>query len=96
MGTNRMADKSPNDVAKIWQVENVQKSIDNVVDQITHINDKLDNKYATTKDVDQKIELVHAHYGPMKKNLSRLLWVVLPIVMTLFLTQVWALINNVS
>lgn len=89
-----MSDRDPNEAAKNWQIREINSSISNIKDDVSRINTRLDDKYATNKDVEQKIELIHAYYKPMKQNISKLLWVVVPIVVGLILSQIWALITN--
>ncbi len=63
---------------------------------LNNIDKKLDDRYSTKEYVDNKISLIETKYEPMRKNISKLIWIVIPIVLGLVAGQVWALITNVS
>jgi len=91
-----MSDKDSNAPAKNWQVNNLKDSIERLAKAVDKIDRKLDDKYSTKEYVDSKIELLESKYDPMRKNISKLIWIVIPIVLSLVAGQVWALITNIQ
>lgn len=91
-----MSDKDSNAPAKNWQVKNLDESIARVAQAVEKIDKKLDDNYSTKEYVDNRVNLMEAKYDPMRKNISKLIWIVIPIVLSLVAGQIWALITNIQ
>lgn len=91
-----MSSGNPEEPAKNYQVAELQRDISSVLRAVEKVNDKIDTKLITREQLDAEIKLVRKDYDPMRKNLSRITWTVIGVIVPLVVMSALQFIANVS
>lgn len=91
-----MTASNPEGPAKNYQVAELQRDIANVLKVVEKVNDKIDTKLITREQLDAEVKLVRKDYDPMRKNLSRITWTVVGVVIPLIVMSALQFIANMS
>lgn len=91
-----MGARDPEAVAKNYQIDALRDDIASIARSVQAIDNKIDEKLVTRELMTTSIQLVRKDYDPMKKNLTKLTWMVIGVVTPLAIAQAVSLVKNLG
>lgn len=87
---------SPEDNAKNWQVQELTNSVGRIETAVTKISTTIQDGLVSKEQLRYEIQAIHDRYDPMKRILTRLVWLAIPAFVALFASQAYNLFVNIA
>lgn len=98
-----MSKEDPEAFVKNYQLEALSVAINSIISSNARIETKIDNQLVTKEQLEASLTVVGLNlktvdekYDPMKKNLSRITWVVIGALVPLIILSCFQLLKNIG
>jgi len=86
----------PEGVAKNYQIDNLRDDISTVLKAVEKMSNKIDTQLVTDKQLESALALFRKDYEPMKKNLAKITWIVIGVIIPLVVVSGIQLLANLK